>query len=138
MNRPLDPEPVAEARTRGAGRQTWTHLAIRALRQLSPAHWADKWAENSVFLVFVVALLLGYIWNRHLAERQALELQRLMNETRELKSEYLNLNAHLSEKRKQTQITAAVDTLGLEMPKQPPYQVTLTRIYRDEDLKAHR
>lgn len=83
--------------------------------------------SNFTFAIFIAIIGLLYIWNAHYAEKLAREEGELKTEIKELRSEYMTLNARLSVARQQTSLEEVVDSLGLEPLKQPPF-----KIYRDE------
>jgi len=78
--------------------------------------------RNMVFSIYLTAIGLFYIWNAHYAEKQVRVVDGLEEEIRELKSEYMTLNAQLSKSRKQSEIVPAVDSLlGLKPLSNPPF-----------------
>ena len=82
---------------------------------------ADKYLK---FVVFLVVVGLVYIWNAHMAEKQVRRKDQLNREIRELKSEYSTLNADMSFGTRQTEIAGRVDTLGLTILVEPPFDLT--------------
>ena len=97
---------------------------------LSKDHWFIKRAlelldSNMTFAAFVAVILLIFNWNSHLAEKKARSANALRQEIKELKSEFMTLNARLSTNRQQSEITRSADTLGLSLPEQPPYKLVL-------------
>lgn len=83
--------------------------------------------QNLLFTVFLTCIGLVYIWNSHQAERQARAATQLEREIRELKTEYLTLNAQLSISRQQSRVETLVDSLGLEPPERPPVKLEVPR-----------
>lgn len=81
--------------------------------------------RNLAFTIFLVCIGLGYIWTANYAEKQARRAEALKQELKELKSEYMTLNARLSVRRKQSQVARVVDSLGLEPLHEPPYKLIL-------------
>ncbi len=82
--------------------------------------------RNLKFLLFLTAIGLMYVWNAHQAERQARQADALSRELRELKTEYMTLNAQLSVARQQSQIAQRVDSMGLKPLDRPPYTLVVT------------
>ena len=85
--------------------------------------------RNLLFTLFLVGIGLAYIYTANYAEKQARRAETLKDELKELKSEYMTLNARLSVRRKQSQVARVVDSLGLEPLRHPPYKL----IIQDED-----
>ncbi len=81
----------------------------------------DKYLRFAIFLV-VVGLI--YIWNAHTAEKQVRRRDTLNHEIRELKSKYTTLNSELSYGTRQSEIADRVDTLGLTILTDPPFDLT--------------
>jgi hypothetical protein len=78
--------------------------------------------RNLAFGIFLTMVALAHVWNSHYAERQARQADQMQRDLKELKSEYMTLNAFLSKHRQQSEIAPAVDTLlGLRPLSQPPY-----------------
>lgn len=79
------------------------------------------------FSLFLTAIGLFYIWNAHYAEKQARYAEGLRQELKELKSEYMTLNAELSVSRTQSQIANIVDSLGLKSLTEPPFKLEIEK-----------
>ena len=78
---------------------------------------------NLIYVIFLVSIGLLYIWNSHFAEKQVRKAEQLQRELRDLKSEYMTLNAQLSNARQQSEIAKRVSSMGLEELKAPPYKL---------------
>ncbi len=72
------------------------------------------------FVVFIAFLGMVYIGNRHFAEKNIREIDRLGKEIKELSWDYKTLKADLMLKSTQTEIARRADTLGLKEPVEPP------------------
>lgn len=75
------------------------------------------------FIVFLVAIGMVYIWNSHWAESQIRREEQLEEAIREAKAEYKTSHARLSHDSKRSEVAQRVDTLGLMVPKEPPYTI---------------
>lgn len=75
------------------------------------------------FVVFLVAIGMVYIWNSHWAESQIRREEQLEESIREAKAEYKTSHARLSHDSKRSEVAQRVDTLGLMVPKEPPYTI---------------
>lgn len=78
---------------------------------------------NITYVMFLVVIGLLYIWNSHFAEKQVRKAEYLQRELRDLKSEYMTLNAQLSKARQQSEIAKRVVPMGLEELKTPPFKL---------------
>ena len=84
------------------------------------AGFVDRYLRFIVFLTFVGIV---YIWNSHTAEKQVRQLESLKREIRQLKTEFVTLDADLSHGTKHSEIASLVDTLGLEPLRKPPFKL---------------
>jgi hypothetical protein len=75
------------------------------------------------FIVFLVAIGMVYIWNSHWAENQIRHEEQLEEAIREAKAEYKTSHARLSHDSKRSEVAQRVDTLGLIVPKDPPFTI---------------
>jgi hypothetical protein len=66
---------------------------------------------------------MTYIYNAHLAEKQARTEHELKKELQELESDYMALNAKLSMARTQSAVTVVADSLGLKHLQESPYKI---------------
>lgn len=83
--------------------------------------------NNLSFVTFITVILLLYIRNSHFAEYQAAEVKQLQQEIKELKAQYLTINAEVSQIRKQSRILERVDSIGLQPLTRPPYKLTIIK-----------
>lgn len=81
--------------------------------------------RNLHFLLFLTGIGLLYVWNGHQAEKGARRADALARELKELKTEYMTLNAQLSVARQHSQIALRVDSLGLKPLSEPPYALSV-------------
>jgi hypothetical protein len=66
-----------------------------------------------------------YIGNRHFAENNIRDIDRLGREVKELSWDYKTLKADLMMKSTQTEVAKEVDTLGLKEPVEPPKKIVI-------------
>lgn len=78
------------------------------------------------FIVFVAFLGMVYIGNRHFAENNIRDIDRLGKEVKELSWDFKTLKADLMLKSTQTEVAKEVDTLGLKEPIEPPKKIVVT------------
>lgn len=82
-----------------------------------------RFGNNMPFVLWLTLIAMVYIYNGHIAERQARKLDKLQEDLKELKSEYMTVNAELSVYRKQTALKTLVDSIGLRPLDKPPYKL---------------
>jgi hypothetical protein len=77
------------------------------------------------FIIFIAFLGMIYIGNRHFAENNIRDIDRLGKEVKELSWDYKTLKADLMMKSTQTEVAKEVDTLGLNEPVEPPRKIVI-------------
>jgi hypothetical protein len=77
------------------------------------------------FVVFIGFLAMIYIGNRHFAEKNIRDIDKLSKEVKELSWDYKTLKADLMLKSTQTEVAKEVDTLGLIEPNEPPKKIVV-------------
>jgi hypothetical protein len=83
--------------------------------------------QNMPFILFLAALALIYIANSHLAEKKVRRINKLGREIKELKWEYLNVKSELMFRSKMSEVSKAVDPLGLKPLSSPPQKIELEK-----------
>ena len=79
------------------------------------------------FIIFIAFLGMIYIGNRHFAENNIRDIDRLGKEVKELSWDYKTLKADLMMKSTQTEVAKEVDTLGLKEPVEPPKKIVIAK-----------
>ncbi len=69
---------------------------------------------NLPFLLFLAVIALVYIANSHLAEKKVRRINKLSSEIKELKWEYLSVKSELMFRSKLSEVSKAVEPLGLK------------------------
>lgn len=87
--------------------------------------------EMLPFIVFIAFLCMIYIGNRHFAENNIRDIDKLSKEVKELSWDFKTLTAALMLKSTQTEVAKEVDTLGLTEPNEPPKKIVVSA----EELK---
>lgn len=77
------------------------------------------------FVVFIAFLAMMYIGNRHFAENNIRDIDKLSKEVKELSWDFKTLKADLMLKSTQTEVAKEVDTLGLIEPNEPPKKIVI-------------
>ncbi|MGZ3753892.1 MAG: FtsL-like putative cell division protein [Mucilaginibacter sp.] len=80
------------------------------------------------FVLYVALLGMIYIGNRHLAEKNIRDIDKINKEVKELGYEYKITKADLAYKSTLTQVAKRVDTLGLKQSVQPPQKITVKEV----------
>jgi hypothetical protein len=76
------------------------------------------------FVLFLFLLGMIYIANRHLAEKNMRDIDKISKEVKELSWDYKTAKADLAFKSTLTQVVKRVDTLGIKEALQPPQKIT--------------
>ncbi|WP_246858852.1 FtsL-like putative cell division protein [Chitinophaga sp. XS-30] len=79
--------------------------------------------QNLSFLLFLAFVALVYIANSHLAEKKVRRINKLSREIRELKWEYLSVKSELMFRSKLSEVSKAVEPLGLKELNTPPQRI---------------
>lgn len=87
--------------------------------------------EMLPFIIFIAFLCMIYIGNRHFAENNIRDIDKLSKEVKELSWDFKTLKADLMLKSTQTEVANEVDTLGLTEPNEPPKKIVVSA----EELK---
>ena len=79
------------------------------------------------FVLFMAALGMIYIGNRHLAENNIRDIDKLTKEVKELSWDYKSTKADLAFKSTLSEVKKRVDTLslGIKESMQPPQKITI-------------
>lgn len=75
------------------------------------------------FILYVAFLLMLYIGNRNLAEKNIRLIDKITKEVNELSWDYKSTKADLAYKSTLSAVAARVDTLGIKEPMQPPQKI---------------
>lgn len=81
--------------------------------------------EMLPFIIYVAFLCMVYIANRHYAERNIRDIDRLSREVKEQSWDFKTLKSDLMLKSTQTEVAKRVDTLGLKALIEPPQKIII-------------
>lgn len=84
-----------------------------------------NFVKHLPFMAFLGLLAIIYIANRHYAENNVRQIDRLSREVKELSWDYKSLSAELMKQTTQTEIARKVEALGLKERTEPPFKVTI-------------
>ena len=76
-------------------------------------------------LLFVMMLTLTYIGNTHYGNRMNRSIQRLKQETEDLRADYTTLKSDYMEASKQSEVARKVAAFGLVESSSPPFRITV-------------
>lgn len=85
-------------------------------------------SEMMPFIIFLAFLGMVYIGNRHFAEKNIRDIDKLSKEVKEMRWDYKTLKADLMLKSTQTEVAKKVDTLGLKEPVEPPKKLMVPEL----------
>lgn len=77
------------------------------------------------FVIFIAFLGMIYIGNRHFAEKNIRDIDKVSKEVKELSWDYKTLKSDLMLKSTQTEVAKLVDTLGLKELIEPPRKIII-------------
>ena len=77
------------------------------------------------FIIFLAFLAIVYIGNRHFAENNIRDIDKLGKEVKELSWDFKTTKADLMLKSTQTEVAKLVDTLGLKESVEPPIKIVI-------------
>jgi hypothetical protein len=86
---------------------------------------ADDATRALPFILFIAMLGMVYIANRHLAEKNIRDIDKLTKEVHELNWEYKVTKADLAYKSTLSEVAKRVDTLGIRESIQPAQKITV-------------
>lgn len=97
----------------------------------------DKVVRNLPYTLFLVFLALVYIANGYLAEDTVRKINRVGNELKELRSEFITTKSDLMSTTKQSELAKIIEErgLGLEESYDPPKKIVVTEDEQEEILK---
>jgi hypothetical protein len=75
------------------------------------------------FILFLALLGMVYIGNRHLAEKNIRDIDKISKEVKELSWDYKTTKADLAFKSTLTEVAKRADTLGIKESTQPPQKL---------------
>lgn len=83
--------------------------------------------QHMPFILFLSLLALIYIANTHLTEKKIWRINKLDKEIKELKWEYISLKSELMFNSKMSEVSKAVEPLGLKELNTPPQKIEVEK-----------
>jgi hypothetical protein len=95
----------------------------------------EKSLKHLPFVLFLASLAVLYIANGYYADDKIREVNRLSNQLKELRSEYISTKSELMFASKQSEVARAAAVLGLKEPVVPPVKILVDSAQlKDEGL----
>jgi hypothetical protein len=89
---------------------------------------AEAATDALPFILFLAFLGMLYIGNRHLAEKNIRDIDKIGKEVKELSWDYKTTKAELAYKSTLTEVAKRADTLGIKESVQPPQKLTAEEV----------
>ncbi|GAA4328089.1 hypothetical protein GCM10023149_31930 [Mucilaginibacter gynuensis] len=77
------------------------------------------------FVFYIAFLCMLYIANRHLAEKNLRDIDKISKEVKELTWDYKSAKAELAYRSTVTEVSKRADTLGIRATTEPPQKITI-------------
>ena len=88
----------------------------------------DRTVQHIPFILFLALISILYIANGYYADDKIREVNKLTNQIKELRTEYISSKSDLMFVSKQSQVAKAVDTLGLKEPVVAPLIIEMDTV----------
>lgn len=88
----------------------------------------ERAIQHVPFILFLALIAILYIANGYYADDKIREVNKVSNQIKELRTEYISSKSDLMFISKQSQIAAAVDTLGLKEPVVAPLKIEMDSV----------
>jgi hypothetical protein len=88
----------------------------------------ERTIQHVPFILFLAFIAILYIANGYYADDKIREVNRVSNEIKELRTEYISSKSDLMFMSKQSQVALAVDTLGLKEPVVAPMKIEMDSV----------
>jgi hypothetical protein len=83
----------------------------------------EKTLKHLPFLLFLALIAILYIANGYYADDKIREVNKINNELKELRSEYISVKSDLMFVSKQSEVAKSVELMGLKEPVVPPMKI---------------
>ena len=85
------------------------------------------------FFMLLVVLLVLYIFNNNLAEKNLIKIERTKKELIELRYEYISSKADMMDSLKQSMVQKKLELLGIKEPTNPPHKIFINTGKSDKE-----
>lgn len=92
----------------------------------------DKTLKHLPFIIFLAFIAILYIANGYYADDKIREVNKISNQLKELRSEYISTKSDLMFASKQSEVAKSAEKLGLKEPVVPPTKIKVdsTQLYK--------
>lgn len=92
----------------------------------------EKTLKHLPFILFLALIAIFYIANGYYADDKVREVNKISNQLKELRSEYISTKSELMFASKQSEVAKSVESLGLLEPVVPPIKIVVdsSELYR--------
>ena len=92
----------------------------------------EKTLKHLPFILFLALIAIFYIANGYYADDKVREVNKISNQLKELRSEYISTKSELMFASKQSEVAKSVEPLGLLEPVVPPIKIVVdsSELYR--------
>ena len=92
----------------------------------------DKTLRHLPFIIFLAFIAILYIANGYYADDKIREVNKISNQLKELRSEYISTKSDLMFASKQSEVAKSAEKLGLKEPVVPPTKIKVdsTQLYK--------
>ena len=124
-NKIIEKKPIEEKPEVKSGKRNVVTRTVGSL--LSGSFLSKEQALRSLpFLLFLTVVALFYISNGYYAEEQIRKLNRLSNDLKELRSEFIISTSDVMFISKQSEVARRSAPLGIKESVEPPIKITVT------------
>lgn len=95
----------------------------------------EKSLKHVPFVLFMALIAIMYIANGYYADDKIREVNRITNELKELRSEYISTKSDLMFVSKQSEVAKAAEPLGIKEPLVPPMKIEIDSTYNKQTGK---
>lgn len=92
----------------------------------------EKTLQHLPFILFLTLVAIFYIANGYYADDKIREVNKISNQLKELRSEYISTKSELMFASKQSEVAKSAEELGLKEPVVPPIKIEVdsTELYK--------
>ncbi len=92
----------------------------------------EKTLKHLPFILFLALIAIFYIANGYYADDKIREVNKISNQLKELRSEYISTKSELMFASKQSEVAKSAEELGLKEPVVPPIKIEVdsTELYK--------
>ncbi len=84
---------------------------------------SEKTLKNLPYIIFLAFVAIFYIANGYYADGKIREVNKISNELKELRTEYISTKSELMFASKQSEVAKAAEKIGLKESVVPPYKI---------------